>query len=492
MNITQQDFYALKGKYNHVPLIKETLLDCDTPISLYLKLANKKNSYLLESIHGGETWGRYSIVGIETDKILRVDNNILQIQTTTGTEQHTLDNPLAFIKKWMQTFKVPDVPELPMFNGGLVGYFSYDTVRYIEPKIANFDKADSLNNPDILLLFSSKFVVLDNCKRTLKLVCYADPNQPDSFEQAHDFLSTTLLKLAQPVAYPKNQQPPLDTKPVSNIEKEEFLQLVGKMQQYIINGDMMQAQLSRRISRNFNAHPLNLYRALSHLNPSPYMFYLNLEDFYIVGASPEILVRLQDKAVTIRPLAGTRRRGKTAVEDKNMEHELLNDPKEIAEHLMLIDLGRNDVGVVAQGGSVKVTEQMVIEKYSHVMHIVSNVTGEIQDDKDALDVLAASLPAGTLSGAPKIRAMQIIDECEPDKRGIYGGAIGYLAFNGNLDTAIAIRTAVIKNNKIYVQAAAGIVADSIAEQEWQETVNKSQALQTAIEMAENIEDISCY
>jgi anthranilate synthase component I len=489
---TASQFYALAGKYNHVPVIKEILVDCDTPLSIYLKLANCKYSYLLESLQGNEKWGRYSMVGIEADAIIQAKGHKISIKSGANSHKYETGDPLAVIEEFMSKFKVPHTPDLAMFNGGLVGYFSYDTIGYVESKLANFDKADPLDTPDILLMLSNKLAILDNISGVLKLVYYADPNQSGAFEEAIQYLDNLSNKLNQAAPATPHAAKSADKNMYSNIEQAEYLKLVKKMQQYIVQGDMMQAQLSRRISREFNCHPLVLYRALRYLNPSPYMFYLDLDDMHIVGSSPEILVRLQDDEVTIRPLAGTRKRGGSVQEDEALATELLNDPKERAEHLMLIDLGRNDIGRIAQNGTVKVTEQMQIERYSHVMHIVSNVIGKLRPELNAIDVLRASLPAGTLSGAPKIRAMQIIDECETIKRGIYGGAIGYLAFNGNLDTAIAIRTAVIKNKQIYIQVAAGIVADSIPIHEWEETVNKSQALLTAIDVAENMQDLSCY
>jgi anthranilate synthase component 1 len=375
---------------------------------------------------------------------------------------------------------------LPRFTGGLVGYFGYDTVRYVEPRLAKSQPKDELGTPDILLMASDEVAIFDNLSGTLMLVVHVDAKQAGGLEQANARLDELQKKLDKPAPQlpdasdAEDQLTEDDFK--SSFGEQAFLKSVDKIKDYIMAGDAMQVVPSQRLSAPFTASPLNLYRSLRRLNPSPYMFFLNLDDFHIVGSSPEVLARLEDGQVTVRPIAGTRRRGKTAEEDIALEQEMLDDPKEIAEHLMLIDLGRNDVGRISQSGSVEVTEKMVVERYSHVMHITSNVVGDVTDNMGPIEVLKATLPAGTLSGAPKIRAMEIIDEVEPVKRGIYGGAVGYIGWNGNMDTAIAIRTAVIKDQVLYVQAGAGVVADSKPELEWKETMNKARAVMRAAAM----------
>jgi anthranilate synthase component 1 len=390
---------------------------------------------------------------------------------------------MSFAAEFMARFKVPDMPGLPRFAGGLVGYFGYDTVRAIEPKLKDVEKPDPIGAPDILLMLSEEIAIVDNLSGKLTLVVYADPGTADAWKTAQARLKQLLLKLRTPVAVPA------DTVAASAPAESEFGETafktaVLKAKQYITDGDVMQVVLSQRMSRPYQASPLALYRALRTLNPSPYMFYFDFADFHVVGASPEILVRLEDETVTVRPIAGTRKRGATPAEDEALADELLADQKERAEHLMLLDLGRNDAGRVAKTGTVRVTDQFSVERYSHVMHIVSNVEGLLKDGEDAISVLKATFPAGTVSGAPKVRAMEIIDELEPTKRGIYAGAVGYLGFNGDMDVAIAIRTAVLKDGRIYVQAGAGIVADSNPDSEWEETRNKARALLRAAEMAE--------
>ena len=376
---------------------------------------------------------------------------------------------------------------MPRFNGGLVGYFGYETIGYIEPRLRSSDKPDPLENPDILLMVSEEILVFDNLSGKMLLLTHADPAQEDALGQANIRLDKLITRLHEEKAKPESHHSPKQVNEadfVSGFTQQGFEDAVRKAKQYIVAGDIMQVVLSQRLSVPYSAPPLDLYRALRCLNPSPYMYYLDLDDFHIVGSSPEILVRLEEDTVTVRPIAGTRPRGKTPEHDIELENDLLNDPKELAEHLMLIDLGRNDTGRVAEIGSVKLTDKMIVERYSHVMHIVSNVTGKLQHGKDAFDVFAATFPAGTVSGAPKIRAMEIIDELEPIKRGVYSGAVGYLSWSGNLDTAIAIRTAVIKNNTLHIQAGAGIVYDSIPTNEWDETMNKGRAIFRAVNMAE--------
>ncbi len=480
--ITEQEFKQLAEQgYNRIPLVVETFADLDTPLSLYLKLANQPYSYLLESVQGGERFGRYSFIGLPADTRLTVRGNHITLTDTSGETAHDADNPLDFIKAYQSRFKVAPLPGLPRFTGGLAGYFGYDTVRYIEPRLAQTHKPDVLNTPDILLMLTEQLAVVDNLSGTLTFIVYANPEQADAYTLARQRLNELLRLLRRPVEIPR--APPMHGgEAKSEFGEAAFKQAVEKAKRYIFDGDIMQVVLSQRMSQPFPASPLSLYRALRGLNPSPYMFYYDMGDHHVVGASPEILVRLEGDNITVRPIAGTRPRGKTPQQDAALAQELLADPKELAEHLMLIDLGRNDVGRVAQHGTVKLTDKMVIERYSHVMHIVSNVEATLKPGLDAIDVLKATFPAGTVSGAPKVRAMEIIDELEPSKRGIYAGAVGYLGFNGDMDLAIALRTAVIKDAMLYVQAGAGIVADSVPASEWIETQNKARAVLRAAEM----------
>ncbi|MEW8505558.1 MAG: anthranilate synthase component I [Candidatus Thiodiazotropha sp.] len=486
--MTPQQFAALAQQgYNRIPVVCEVLADLDTPLSVYMKLAHGPFSYLFESVHGGEKWGRYSIIGLPCRTHVRVDG--LQVEVVTDgavTETHRVEDPLQWIESFQQRFKAADVEGLPRFNGGLVGYFGYDIIRYIEPKLADCPNPDQLGTPDILLMVSDEVVVFDNLSGRMYLIVHVDPTQGATLASAESRIRELIQAMAQPI--PRDSCAPERTINesdfVSGFTEQGYKQAVERIKEYILEGDCMQVVVSQRLSIPFQAPPLDLYRALRGLNPSPYMYFLDLEGFHIVGSSPEILTRLEDGEVTVRPIAGTRRRGHTEEEDRELEAELLGDPKELAEHLMLIDLGRNDTGRVAKIGSVQLTDKMIVERYSHVMHIVSNVTGELRDGMSAIDVLRATFPAGTVSGAPKIRAMEIIDELEPVKRGVYSGAVGYLSWNGNMDTAIAIRTAVIKEKTLHIQAGAGVVADSIPELEWKETMNKGRAVFHAVAMAE--------
>jgi anthranilate synthase component I len=487
MNESEFNRLAAEG-YNRIPVTLETFADLDTPLSIYLKLAGGPYSYLLESVQGGERFGRYSFIGIaSTTRIAVYDSGILLLTGNRVAERRDHTNPMSFISEFMARFKVPDPKSveggLPRFCGGLVGYFGYDTVRTIEPKLAATKKPDPIGAPDILLMLSEEIAIVDNLSGKLTLVVYAEPGFPGAWKQAQARLRELLAKLRAPVAIPEDTIAE-SASAESEFGEAAFKAAVLKAKQYITDGDVMQVVLSQRMSKPYKASPLALYRSLRTLNPSPYMFYFDFEDFHVVGASPEILVRLEDGTVTARPIAGTRKRGATPAEDEALAAELLADEKERAEHLQLLDLGRNDVGRVAKIGSVKVTQQYVIERYSHVMHIVSNVEGQLKDDEGPVSVLKATFPAGTVSGAPKVRAMEIIDELEPTKRGIYAGAVGYLGFNGDMDLAIAIRTAVLKDGRIYVQAGAGIVADSDPVSEWQETLNKARAQLRAAELAE--------
>jgi len=483
-NMTQQEFDALASQgYNRIPLVAETFADLDTPLSLYLKLANQPFSYLLESVQGGERFGRYSFIGLPAGTRIVAHGRKVEVKCGDETVETVADvNPLDFVQGYQARFKVAPLTGLPRFTGGLAGYFGYDTVRYIEHRLAKTHKPDELNTPDVLLLLTEELAVVDNLSGKLSFIVYVDPAAPGAYQQGRARLRELMQALRQPVAIP--DAPAMQ--PVaaqSEFGEANFKAAVEKAKRYIFDGDIMQVVLSQRMSQPFHASPLSLYRALRSLNPSPYMFYYDMGDHHIVGSSPEILVRLEGDTVTARPIAGTRPRGKTPEHDVELAAELLADPKERAEHVQLMDLGRNDVGRVAQTGSVRVTDNMVIERYSHVMHIVSNVEGKLKDGMDAIDVLKATFPAGTVSGAPKVRAMEIIDELEPSKRGIYAGSVGYLGFNGDMDVAIAIRTAVIKDGTLYVQAGAGIVADSVPESEWMETQNKARAVLRAAEMA---------
>ncbi len=484
-----EQFEALKSTCNRIPLVREVFADLDTPLSVYLKLANDPYSYLFESVHGGEKWGRYSIIGLGCETRLKVfGHEVIMEMGEKVVERKTVDDPLRYVEDYMQSFKVAEFDCLPRFSGGLVGYFGYDTIRYIEPKLANNPNPDKHATPDILLMLSEQLVVFDNLSSRLYIIVYVNPEVDNALAQGQarldelvDRIESTALKMPPQINGVSVSEADFE----SEFTREGYMDAVQKARQYIIDGDAMQIVLSQRLSIPFKAEPLNLYRALRGLNPSPYMYYMNLGDHYVVGSSPEILVRLEQGQVTVRPIAGTRPRGANEDEDQALEKDLLNDPKELAEHLMLIDLGRNDAGRVAKTGSVRLTDKMIIERYSHVMHIVSNVRAQLKEGLSAMDVLRATFPAGTVSGAPKIRAMEIIDELEPVKRGIYSGAVGYLSWNGNMDTAIAIRTAVIKDEKLYIQAGAGIVYDSVPENEWAETMNKGRAIFRAVEQAQS-------
>ena len=483
--MTEQEFLGLAAQgYNLIPITAEALSDLDTPLSVYLKLGREPYSYFLESVVGGERFGRYSFIGLPAARRIRVFGNKVTVEDAgVALETSESGDPLAFINDYLKRFNVAQVPGLPRFCGGLVGYFGYDTVRYIERRLASTKKPDTLNLPDIVLLLSTELVVFDNLSGKLYFIVYADPTVPNALRRAQERLAELKRKLRQPIEPPPKSDAATASAASSEFGEENFKAAVSRAKQYIYDGDCMQVVLSQRLSQKFDASPLTLYRALRTLNPSPYMFYYNFEDFHVVGASPEILVRLEQGAVTLRPIAGTRPRGATPAQDDALAKDLRADPKEIAEHVMLMDLGRNDVGRVAQTGSVKVTDNMIIERYSHVMHIVSGVEGKLRPEMDAMDVLRATFPAGTVSGSPKVRAMEIIDELEPTKRGVYAGAVGYLGFNGDMDLAIAIRTAVVKNQMLYVQAGAGIVADSVPQSEWEETNNKAKAVLRAAEMA---------
>ncbi|MDR2188179.1 MAG: anthranilate synthase component I [Azonexus sp.] len=491
--MTEAEFNALAaGGYNRIPLTTETFADLDTPLSLYLKLADAPQTFLLESVVGGERFGRYSFIGLPARTFLRASGfgaaAISEVVTDGKVVESAQGNPLDFIAAYQQRFKVALRPGLPRFCGGLAGYFGYDAVRYIEKKLADTCPPDALGCPDILLLQCEELAVIDNLSGKLYLIVYADPALPDAYARAMRRLSELREQLQKPVSTPRVQ--PTAAHPAQRgFAKADYLAAVDRAKELIFAGDFMQVQVGQRISKRYTESPLSLYRALRSLNPSPYMYFYDFGDFHVVGASPEILVRQESVAngeqkITIRPLAGTRPRGASPELDQAAEKELLNDPKERAEHVMLIDLARNDIGRIAKTGTVNVTEAFVIERYSHVMHIVSNVEGILQDGMTAIDVLKATFPAGTLTGAPKIHAMELIDQLEPTKRGIYGGACGYISYAGNMDVAIAIRTGIVKDHMLHVQAAAGVVADSVPELEWKETEAKARALLRAAELVE--------
>jgi anthranilate synthase component 1 len=486
--MTPESFDALVDEgYDRIPIVHEVLADLDTPLSVYLKLADGPFSYLFESVQGGEKWGRYSIIGLPCRTLVKVyEHRVVLERDGAVIEDEEVADPLAWIEHFQARFRVAEPPDMPRFAGGLVGYFGYDTIRYIERRLAHCPNQDIIRTPDILLMVSDEVVVFDNLSGRMYIIIHLDPTAGETL-QAGEARIRELVRLMRTAVPRPRCGPPREVQEsdfVSGFTEDGYKRAVDRIKDYILEGDCMQVVLSQRLSIPYQAPSLDLYRALRGLNPSPYMYFLDLEDFQIVGSSPEILTRLEDGVITVRPIAGTRRRGHTEAEDKAMEAELLADPKELAEHLMLIDLGRNDAGRVARVGTVRVTDRMIVERYSHVMHIVSNVVAELKDGMNAIDVLRATFPAGTLSGAPKIRAMEIIDELEPVKRGVYSGAVGYLSWNGNMDTAIAIRTAVIKDGRLHIQVGAGIVADSIPELEWKETMNKGRAIFRAVAMAE--------
>ena len=457
--MTPNEFDALLAQgYNRIPVVCEVLADLDTPLSVYLKLVEGPFGFLFESVQGGEKWGRYSIIGLPCRTILRAKDRQITVESDGQlVESATVEDPLAFIEQFKSRFRVPELPSLPRFSGGLVGYFGYETVAYIEPRLRNPDKPDPLGCPDVLLMVSDELIVFDNLSGRMYLIVHADVARGDTLAGTNRRIRSLIERMQQgaPRHRPSQSRTVSEADFVSGFTEHGFKRAVERIKQYILDGDCMQVVISQRLSIPFQARPLDLYRALRGLNPSPYMYFLDLADFQIVGSSPEILVRLEDGEVTVRPIAGTRRRGRTEEEDRALEAELLADPKELAEHLMLIDLGRNDTGRVAQVGSVRLTDRMVVERYSHVMHIVSNVTGQLNPGMSAIDVLRATFPAGTVSGAPKIRAMEIIDGLERSPRGVYAGAVFYSDFAGNLNSCIAIRTIVMRDGKASVRAGAG-------------------------------------
>ena len=487
MNLTEFERYHAEG-YTRIPLSCEIIADLDNPLSAFMKVADQPYTFLFESVQGGEKWGRYSIIGLPARTIIRIRANQVAIeQEGVESPPFEVEQPLDWVEQYQSQFRIPEVEGLPRITGGLVGYFGYDTVRYIEPRLGDNPHPDPIGNPDILLMVTDELVVFDNLSGKLTIIVLVDPGAADARKAGLERLAELHEQIRQPLAIrtvTHTSSTVAEDDFESGFTESGYKAAVKKIIQHITQGDCMQVVLSQRLSVPYQAPPLDLYRSLRTLNPSPYMFYLDLGDHHVVGASPEILVRLEDSEVTVRPLAGTRPRGSDDAQDKAHEASLLADPKELAEHLMLIDLGRNDIGRIAQTGTVKVTDKFSVERYSHVMHIVSNVVGKLKPNMSPMDVLKATFPAGTLSGAPKVRAMEIIQSLEPVKRGVYSGAVGYLSWNGNMDTAIAIRTAVIKDSTLHVQAGAGIVYDSDPESEWQETHAKARAIFRAVAMAE--------
>jgi len=485
--MTPNEFARLSAQgFTRIPLYCEVVADFENPLSTFVKLANKPFSFLLESVQGGEKWSRFSIIGLPCSTIIRIHGHNISVDRESGNESFEHADPLTWIDEYQQQFSIPHIEGLPKVTGGLVGYFGYDTVRLIEPRLGPNPHPDPLGNPDILLMEANELVVFDNLSGKLTLLVLVDPEADNAYENGVARLSGLLNQLHEPM--PEQPLRCTTTQVTESDFKSSFTEVgykkaVETIRQYITDGECMQVVLSQRLSVPFEAAPLDLYRALRMLNPSPYMFYLNLGDHQVVGASPEILVRLEEGEVTVRPLAGTRARGATPDADLENEKSLMADPKELAEHLMLIDLGRNDIGRIAQTGTVEVTDKFSIERYSHVMHIVSNVVGKLNEGLSPIDVLRATFPAGTLSGAPKVRALEILQELEVVKRGVYSGAVGYLSWNGNMDTSIAIRTAVIQNGELHVQAGAGIVYDSDPDAEWAETMSKARAIFKAVALA---------
>ena len=471
-----------------IPISVEILADMETPLSVFKKLGNQPYSYLFESVEGGEKWARYSLIGLPASTVIKIFNNEIQIwEDGKIIEELTSEDPLKFLEEYQENIKVKVNEELPGFTGGLVGYLGYDCIRYIEPRLSQSNLPDPLGTPDALFMLSEEVAVFDNLNNKLHLIVLSKSESEADISAANERLKELSDKLLTPLT-PNNSEeiksPVTEKDFVSGFGEKEFKESVEKVKEYIKAGDVMQVVCSQRMSVPFTSDPVELYRSIRHLNPSPYLYFLNLEDFHIVGSSPEILARLEGGEVTVRPIAGTRRRGKDEEDDVAMEKDMVNDPKEIAEHLMLIDLGRNDIGRIAEAGTVEVTQKFGVERYSHVMHMVSNVRAKLRKGLKAMDVFRATFPAGTLSGAPKIRAMEIINEFEPVKRGIYGGAIGYFSWQGNMDMAITIRTAIIKDEVLYIQAGGGFVADSDPELEWKESLNKGRAIFKAVEMVQ--------
>jgi anthranilate synthase component 1 len=486
--LTQQQFNEFNQQgYNRIPMYRCVSADLDTPLSAWLKLANGKNTFLLESVEGGARWGRYSMIGLSADtSYVARDNQITKYVLGEIEESYSCENILDELSLIKDEYKVPKIPELPAFNGGLVGYLGYEIIEHIESKLKGKAPHDELHIPDVNLLLAEEIAVFDNLAGKVWIIIHANPEDELAFAKGQKRLEELTHRLRSgSTGYAEilNQNELDDSSVKMSFTQPDFEKAVIKCQELITSGDIMQVVLSQRMSMPFSARPLDVYRALRASNPSPYMYFMDFENYQVVGSSPEVLVRKNGDKVTLRPIAGTRPRGKTIEEDLKFAQELLNDPKELAEHLMLIDLGRNDIGRVAEIGTVELVDKMIIEKYSHVMHIVSEVQGKLQKDKDNIDVIKAVFPAGTLSGAAKVRAMEVIAELEPVKRNVYAGAVGYWGWHDDMDWAIAIRTAVIKDKMLHVQAGAGLVADSDPSKEWEETINKGKAVFKAVSMA---------
>jgi anthranilate synthase component 1 len=485
----KEEFSRLAGRGNLIPIWREILSDLDTPVSAFLKLGEKP-SFLLESVEGGEKWARYSFLGVGASKVITGKGRSIEIKDKDGISTLETDDPISFLREVMAQYKPAVFEGLPRFFGGLVGYLGYDMVRFIED--IGDSGSEGLNAPDMFLMLTDTMLIFDNLKQTIIVLSnvHLDGLSPENaYDEAISKIDDIISRLKGPVVVPQGggeEHEGAEDFISSFGNKEAFQEAVSRTKDYIYAGDVVQTVISQRFQRRYEGNPFNVYRALRVVNPSPYMYYLDTGDFQIVGSSPEILVRLEGRNVTVRPIAGTRRRGDTEKQDKALEEELKKDPKEVAEHIMLVDLGRNDVGRVAKTGSVRVTDLMEIERYSHVMHMVSNVEGQLIEGLDSFDVLRASFPAGTVSGAPKIRAMQIIEELEPVRRGPYAGSVGYFSYSGNMDTCITIRTLIIKDGNVYVQAGAGIVADSVPESEYMETLHKAKGMIQAVEMAEKL------
>ena len=480
MTMQKEEFIKLASQGNFRISLNKKIQDfSNSPLQTYKNLDNK-NSFLFESGSNKGKWSRYSIIGTQSSEMIKVKDNTIFHINEGKIEEIKSDNPLEWIEDFYSKNQVKNLPKNIPFSGGLVGYFGYETIQFIEKKL-DIKKVDTLNVPDIFLFVCNEIIIFDNLNNCIQIIVNAKTDKENSYEESLSRIEEVEKLINKKKAIKQNSASLNKNDFTSSFKKQNFMDAVDKTKKYIADGDVMQVVLSQRLSKKFEGNPIDMYEALRNMNPSPYMYYLNMDDFQIIGSSPEILVKLEDKKVTVRPIAGTRPRGKNEEEDIKNEKDLLCDPKELAEHLMLIDLGRNDIGKISKTGSVELTEKMIIERYSHVMHIVSNVTGLIGKKVKPLDILRATFPAGTVSGAPKIRAMEIINELEPLKRGIYSGAIGYLSWTGDLDTALSIRTAVIKDDFIHVQAGAGIVYDSVPETEWQETMNKAMALLKASE-----------
>ena len=481
--------------FNLIPVAYEIAADLETPVSAFLKVARGDHAFLLESVRGGEKWGRYTFLGAEPARVVRARGHRMDvIRPGRAVESRSVTNPFEELRRELQKVRAPELAGLPRFFGGAVGFLAYDIVRCFEPRVPE-TVYDDLGVPDLYLMFTDTVLVFDNVRQTLRIMASVAVDDfastREAWQSGQRKIEEILERLREAAIPPALEGPPPNARgeiPItSNVTREGYMAMVEAAKRYIVAGDIIQVVPSQRFEAPLTAHPFNLYRSLRTINPSPYMFYLRLGDFTLVGASPETMVRVEGREITLRPIAGTRRRGATDAEDLALERELLADPKEIAEHIMLVDLGRNDVSRVAKIGSVKVTELMAVERYSHVMHIVSNVVGELRDGTDAFDAFRATFPQGTVSGAPKIRAMEIIDELESVRRGVYAGAVGYFSYTGNTDTAIALRTLLIKGDRVYIQAGGGVVADSDPGAEFDESCNKARAMIRALGAARDFE-----